>query len=76
MFKSGAAYRQQLIEFVKAAGEEVIARAEDLVGEGGMICDFDLWLRFPQGDIPTIEVTRRHVSTKVISVLQAEKNGE
>ena len=35
-------YRQKLIGLVKAAGQDVIDRAEDLVGNGDLICDFDI----------------------------------
>lgn len=67
-------FRDTLVEMVKAAGQEVIDRAEDLVGNGDLITDFDIWLRFPMdGRImtgcPTIEVTRSHVSKKSCDVL-------
>ena len=42
-------YNERLIEQVKALGQDVIDRAEDLVGSGDLITDFDIWLRFPQG---------------------------
>lgn len=72
---SGENYRQHLIELVKASGQEVIDRAEDLVGHGDLITNFDIWLRFPQdGDCPTIEVTREHVSKKTMSVVIGRKD--
>ena len=62
-------YRQKLIEMVKAAGQDVIDRAEDLVGNGGLICDFDIWLRFPQDGVPTIELTRSYLSKNSIDII-------
>ena len=67
-------YREKLIAMVKASGQELINRAEDLVGQGGHITDFNIWLRFPQGEFPTptIEVTREHISTRAVNVLCPE----
>lgn len=62
-------YRQKLIDMVKAAGQDVIDRAEDLVGNGDLICDFDIWLRFPQNDVPTIELTRSYLSKNSIDII-------
>ena len=62
-------YRQKLIEMVKAAGQDVIDRAEDLVGNGDLICDFDIWLRFPQNGVPTIELTRSYLSKNSIGII-------
>lgn len=67
--------RKKLIELVKASGQEVIDRAEDLVGEGDALSDFDIWLRFPLGETsivnacPTIEVTKSYCSKNAIKVL-------
>lgn len=65
--------REKLIELVKASGQEVIDRAEDLVGDGDLITDFDIWLRFPAGECPTVEVTRSHSSRKAFNVLLNNK---
>ena len=35
--------KEELIELVKASGQEIIDRAEDLVGDGDLITDFDIW---------------------------------
>ena len=73
-------FRPRLVEMVKAAGQEVIDRAEDLVGEGDLITDFDIWLRFPMNGrgmfdaCPTIGVTRSHVSKKACDVLIGGSN--
>lgn len=67
-------FRELLVKMVKAAGQEVIDRAEDLVGNGDLISDFDIWLRFPTDGrmltaYPTIEVTRSHCSKEAMDVL-------
>lgn len=62
-------YNERLIEQVKALGQDVIDRAEDLVGSGDLITDFDIWLRFPLDSFPTIEVTRSHVSRRYLDIL-------
>ena len=63
-------YKERLIEQVKALGQEVIDRAEDLVGDGDLIADFDIWLRFPQNaSYPTIEVKRSHASRRYLDIL-------
>ena len=66
-------YNEKLIEQVKALGQEVIDRAEDLVGSGDLITDFDIWLRFPQDSFPTIEVTRSHASRRYLDILNKEE---
>lgn len=68
-------FRKKLVELVKASGQEVIDRAEELVGDGDLITDFDIWLRFPIGEtsivtaIPTIEVSKSYASRNSINVL-------
>lgn len=71
----GKDYKKHLVEMVKATGQEVIDRAEDLVGSGDLISDFDIWLRFPQDNYPTIEVTRGHISKKAINVIMESTDG-
>ena len=66
--------KNTLIEMVKAAGQEVIDRAEDLVGQGDFIEDFDIWLRFPNDNtVPSIEVTRSHTSKNCYEVILKER---
>lgn len=67
-------FRKKLVEIVKASGQEVIDRAEDLVGKGDLLSDFDIWLRFPidgpmYTSCPTIEVTKSYCSKNAIDVL-------
>lgn len=62
-------YRNYLTELVKATGQEIIDRAEDLVGKGDTITDFTIWARFPQDSVPTIEVQREHIVKNSIPVI-------
>lgn len=66
--------REQLIRLVKAAGQEVIDRAEDLVGgDENFLTDFDIWLRFPlDNQMPEIEVTRSHSVRNAITMMMEE----
>lgn len=66
---SGEKYREQLIKLVKASGQEVIDRAEDLVGDGELMTEFTIQLLFPQDEVPTISTTREYVSKKAMEVL-------
>lgn len=70
---SGEEFRKQLVELVKASGQEVIDRAEDLVGEGDALSEFDIWLRFPSDSIPTIEISKSYCSKNAIAVLANQK---
>lgn len=69
MNRIGDNYRPYLIELVKAMGQEVINRAEQIVGDGDLITDLSLWLRFPQDSYPTLEITREHASHEVIKIM-------
>ena len=65
--------RDLLVKMVKACGQEVIDRAEDLVGNGNEIADLDIWIKLNSGDrTPTIEVTREYYTRNTIQVLQEE----
>ena len=62
-------FRELLVEMVKSSGRELIDRAEDLVGNGDLISDFGIRVSFPTNGrmfigVPTIEVTRSHISKK------------
>ena len=67
-------FRELLVEMVKSSGRELIDRAEDLVGNGDLINDFDIRISFPTDGrmftgVPTIEVTKTHISKKSHDVL-------
>lgn len=70
----GEDFRKKLVALVKASGQEVIDRAEDLVGNGDLMSDFDIYLRFPVGEqymdsCPTIEVVKSYCSREAFRVL-------
>lgn len=67
--------KERMIEVVKALGQEVIDRAEDIVGEGElMTSNLNIWIRvpIPLTEVPTLEVTREYVSKKAIEVFTRE----
>lgn len=61
--------KDYLVELVKAAGQEILDRAEDIVGDGGQISDLTLWVNFPAGEVPTIEVQREHLITNSFDLI-------
>lgn len=67
-------FRELLVKTVKACGEELIERAEDLVGDADHVCGFDISIHFPTDGYrfdgcPSIQVTREHCSNKAIDVI-------
>lgn len=76
MGRVGNDHRLYLIELVKAMGQEVINRAEQIVGDGDLITDLSLWLRFPPDSYPTIEINREHASHEVIKIMKGRDGGE
>ena len=62
-------YQQKLTEQVKAVGQELIDRADDLVGHGGAISDFAIVLHFEQGgSMPKIKLLREHMSMRCLDM--------
>ena len=51
-------YKQKLIKQIKAAGQELIDRAEDMVGKEGGITDLAIVCTFEQDAAPEIVVHR------------------
>ena len=51
-------YKQKLIKQIKAAGQELIDRAEDMVGKEGGITDLAIVCTFEQNAAPEIAVHR------------------
>lgn len=79
--KNSINFRKLLVKMVKAAGQEVIDRAEDLVGNGELISDFEICLRFPTdgrmlSGCPTIDVSKSYCSKKCFDVLMEKDGGE
>lgn len=58
-----------MVELVKAAGREVVLRAEDLVGDTDGMWDMDIWLQFPEDGLPRIEVSRSLASKECFDVM-------
>ena len=57
------------MELVKAMGREVERRAEDLVGDAEGLWDIDIWLRFPEGELPRIDVSRSIASKECFDAI-------
>jgi len=75
MGRCGDDYKAFLTQLVKSAGQEVINRADDIVGEQMGICDLSICIRFSQDNIPTLEITREHICKESIKVWRGEQNG-
>lgn len=58
--------QKKMVEAVKAAAQDLMDRAEDIVGQTDYMTDFDIWLRFSpdNSEAPTIEVTKRVIARK------------
>lgn len=76
-YVSGKSYQKQLVSMVKAAAQEVMDKAEDLVGQGDLISEFSIWFSFPQDGLPpTIEVRREHIARKAWEVYTGKPQKE
>lgn len=75
MNRVGDNYRLYLIELVKVMGQEVINRAEQIVGDGDLITDLSLWIRFPQDGYPTLEINREHASHEAVRIMTGHDGG-
>ncbi len=70
-------YRKELIEKIKAAGQDLIDRAEDFVGENiEYMADFDIWISDFSAEYtsPTIKISKEYASKNYIKKLQEENN--
>lgn len=73
-------FRTELVELVKASGQELIDRAEEIVGDTTMISDFDISIDFGLNEgrldsCPRITVNHEYVARNTIKVLfEKEKN--
>ena len=61
--------KKVLVELVKACGQELIDRADDIVGSTEMLTDFDIWITIPKDKIPKIRVDKEIASKNSWSVL-------
>lgn len=66
---SNEEFREELVASVKALGKTVVENAEDFIGNGELISDFNILLKFPMGEIPEITITRSHGSTEYIKMI-------
>lgn len=66
---SNEKFREELVASVKALCETVVENAEDFVGNGELISDFNILLKFPIGEMPEIIITRSHGSTEYIKMI-------
>ena len=68
--------KERLVAMVKASAQELIDRAEDLVGEADLLSRLDITIRCPvDGEIPAIEVTKEYISRRCLSLL-VQKGGQ
>jgi hypothetical protein len=65
--------KEKLIEQVKMLGQEVIDRAEDIVGENDFRYSLDVRLIFSHKEPPEIECTSTYMSKKYIESLMIKK---
>lgn len=63
-----SSYNKLLIDMVKAAGQELIDRAEEIVSSTEYRTDFYITLDFPQGskEAPTIEVVNKSILNRAL----------
>ena len=78
---SSEEFRKMLVEMVKASGQEVINRAEELVGSGDLLTDFYILLRFPLDNgqvsgVPTIELTELYLSKEGMDTITKYYNND
>lgn len=66
--------RPYMLEMVKAGGQEIIDRAEEIVGTDGLVSSIDLTLYFDDSTgIPELEVHRTHLCQNALRVMGYEK---
>lgn len=64
-------YRDQLVEMIKAAGQELVERAETMVAKDlELIGNLDIWIRIPNpmDSCPTMEWTLETPIKKVVEL--------
>lgn len=65
-------WKEKLIDLIKASGQEVINRADDIVGDGDILMEISIWLRFPIDGVPELEVTRQHAVRESFKVFRGD----
>ena len=60
--------KDKMVAVVRAAAQELIDKADEMICSGDTATDLDIWLRFRPGEVPEIEVQRKFLSAKAWSV--------
>ena len=75
-------FRAKLAELVRASGQELIDRADEIVGDSTLLSGFNIYINFGfyEGrleEVPKITVNHEYISRNVIKVLseKEKKNG-
>ena len=66
---SNEEFREELVASVKALGKTIVENAEDFVGNGELISDINILLKFHIGKMPEITITRSHCSKEYIKMI-------
>ena len=61
--------KDELVAQVKALGQDLIDRAEELVGDTYLLSEFDIWLKFDHSSLPYIDVSKSYLSGRYIDLL-------
>ena len=71
-------FKEQMVEMVKAMGQELIDLAEELVGEVEGTTDFNILLSFPCGNdmvnFPEIQVNQKYIRCLAKTDIVKSKN--
>ena len=75
-------FRAKLADLVRASGQELIDRADEIVGDSTLVSGFNIYIDFGLYEgrletVPKITVTHEYISRNAIKVLseKEDKNG-
>lgn len=69
-----AKYAEKLTAMIKAAGQDIIDRAEEFVGGSELIKDVEIHLYFPaDGSFPELECVKKVVPKHVMEIIRTRK---
>ena len=66
-------YRQTLVNQINGAGEYLSTHAEEIVDRADLKTGVNIWIRFEQNEIPTIEITQTHYMNGVLALMRREE---
>ena len=69
-------YLISLTHSIQSLARDVEEMAPDLVGNLGLITDFEIRLKFPLNGVPTIQLIREHIGKNNIESLQRRSEHE